>query len=200
MRADVPSRWHRLAPAPSRFICGDPRSPADLLSRAKRDVAGHGVDRSDCGSTAVARRESAPRVRAWRAAAERKSIISAVRAPCTRRLARTRARPSAVRAPVLLPPCRRQRPLAMAGWRQAQPARVCAPQRGAARKSPEEVPWRSLPRLRADKRFGSSGSSAEGFGGQARLAWAAGGGLCGPLGAAVPLGLAAPLAWPRAVP
>ena len=42
-----------------------------------------------------------------------------------------RARPAAVRAPVLLPPWKRQRPLAMVGWRQQPAARVFAPQRGA---------------------------------------------------------------------
>jgi len=52
----------------------------------------------------------------------------------------------AVRGPVLLPPCSRQRPLAIAGWRQGWPARVQAPQRGAARKSPGGLPWRSQPR------------------------------------------------------
>src|SRR5882672_2300205 len=89
-------------------------------------------------------------------------MISAVRAPWTRRLARTRARPVSVRAPVLLPPCMRQRPLAIAGWRQGQAARVWAQQRGAARKSPEGLPWRRVPRLRAEGRSG----------GRARLAGA----------------------------
>jgi hypothetical protein len=35
-----------------------------------------------------------------------------------------------LRGPVLRPPCIRQRPLAIAGWRQQPPARVRAPQRG----------------------------------------------------------------------
>ncbi|HZF34486.1 MAG TPA: hypothetical protein VE914_11845 [Candidatus Angelobacter sp.] len=50
-----------------------------------------------------------------------------------RRARAQRARPAAVRAPVLFPPWKRQRPLRMAGCRQEQspPARVFAPQRGA---------------------------------------------------------------------
>src|SRR5262249_51444386 len=57
-----------------------------------------------------------------------------------------RARPSAVRGPVLRPPCSRQRPFRIAGCRQAPPQRVRAPQRGAARKSPGRAPFRSRPR------------------------------------------------------
>jgi len=34
----------------------------------------------------------------------------------------------------------------MAGWRQALPQRVRAPQRGAARKSPQRLPFFSRPR------------------------------------------------------
>ena len=41
-----------------------------------------------------------------------------------------RASPAAVRGPVELPPCIRQRPFGMAGDRQAVPARVVAPHRG----------------------------------------------------------------------
>jgi hypothetical protein len=126
-------------------------------------VAGHGVGRSDW-RLARAWRMSAPSLRLLRAAADLRSMISAVRWPWTRLAVRQRTRPAAVRAPVLLPPCRRQRPFAMAGWRQAQPARVRAPQRGAARKSPEGLPWRRRPRLRAEA---PSGLSAEGFGPQA---------------------------------
>jgi hypothetical protein len=37
------------------------------------------------------------------------------------------------RDPAGVPPWKRQRPFAMAGWRQAQPARVRAPQWGAAK-------------------------------------------------------------------
>jgi hypothetical protein len=33
----------------------------------------------------------------------------------------------------------------MAGWRQAVPARVPAPQRATAERSPEGLPWRSCP-------------------------------------------------------
>jgi hypothetical protein len=36
-----------------------------------------------------------------------------------------------MRAPVLLPPWKRQRPFRMAGWAQQPPTRVFAPQRGA---------------------------------------------------------------------
>src|SRR5262245_28982387 len=67
------------------------------------------------------------------AAAERRPMTAAVRRPWTRQALRARRCPSAVRAPVLLPPCRRQRPFFMAGWRQAEPARVVAPKRGPAR-------------------------------------------------------------------
>jgi len=63
-----------------------------------------------------------------------------------RRAAAQRARPSAVRGPVLSPPCIRQRPFFMAGWRQDSPERVWAPQRRAARKSPSVAPFRSRPR------------------------------------------------------
>src|SRR5512145_2918523 len=63
-----------------------------------------------------------------------------------RRARAQRARPSVVRGPVLRPPWRRQRPLRMAGCRQQPPARVWAPQRGAARKSPGVAPLRRRPR------------------------------------------------------
>lgn len=57
-----------------------------------------------------------------------------------------RARPSSVRGPVLLPPCRRQRPLRMAGARQGQPVRrVRAPHRGARLGFPRGLPLRSGP-------------------------------------------------------
>src|SRR5439155_7327308 len=69
------------------------------------------------------------------------------------------ARPAAVRGPVLLPPWRRQRTLAMAGWRHAPPSRVRAPQRGAAAKSPDGLPWRSRPR------YGEAGWANSGLGG-----------------------------------
>src|SRR5262245_48898170 len=39
----------------------------------------------------------------------------------------------------------RQRPLAMAGWREAPAERVRAPHRGAARKSPGRAPFLSRP-------------------------------------------------------
>jgi hypothetical protein len=71
-------------------------------------------------------------MRLLRAAAERSSTISAVRAPWIRLTWLQRARPSGVRGPVLLPPWNRQRPFFMAGWRQTCPARALAPQRGAA--------------------------------------------------------------------
>jgi len=50
--------------------------------------------------------------------------------PCFQRARGDRAKPSAVRGPVLSPPCIRQRPFLIAGWRQQPPARVRAPQRG----------------------------------------------------------------------
>ena len=67
--------------------------------------------------------------------------IPAERAPWVRRVRRERARPAGVRGPVLRPPWRRQRPFFMAGWRHAPPQRMRAPQRGAARKSPERLPF-----------------------------------------------------------
>lgn len=48
------------------------------------------------------------------------------------RAARSRWRPSLVLGPVLLPPWQRHRPLIMAGARHGSPARLRAPQRGAA--------------------------------------------------------------------
>jgi hypothetical protein len=54
--------------------------------------------------------------------------------------------PSGVFAPVLSPPCSRQRPFAIAGHRQGAPRRVLAPQRAALAKSPEGLPFRNLPR------------------------------------------------------
>jgi len=79
-------------------------------------------------------------------AAPRNAAISAERAPCRQPARRLQARPSAVRGPVLAPPCIRQRPFGIAGPRQAPPARVRAPQRGAARKSPGGLPFFSRPR------------------------------------------------------
>ena len=58
--------------------------------------------------------------------------ISAVRIPCVVRAARIRANPSAVRGPVLSPPCRRHRPFFIAGDRHGVPALVCAPHLGEA--------------------------------------------------------------------
>jgi hypothetical protein len=47
---------------------------------------------------------------------------------------------------VLLPPCKRQRPFAIAGALQLVPALVRPPQRDAVVKSPGGLPWRSQPR------------------------------------------------------
>ena len=56
------------------------------------------------------------------------------------------ARPSAVRGPVLFPPCDRHRPFAIAGARQAHPVgRAFAPQRGASWGFPRGLPLRSGP-------------------------------------------------------
>jgi hypothetical protein len=66
--------------------------------------------------------------------------------PCFHRARRLRARPVAVRGPVLVPPCIRQRPFAMAGPRQAVCLRVLAPQRGAFEGSPGGLPFLSHPR------------------------------------------------------
>jgi hypothetical protein len=56
------------------------------------------------------------------------------------------ARPSAVRGPVLFPPCDRHRPFAIAGAWQAQPVvRAFAPQRGARLGLPRGLPLRSGP-------------------------------------------------------
>ena len=56
-----------------------------------------------------------------------------------------RARPSSVVGPRHLPPCMRQRPFFMAGLLHGEPARVLAPQRGAALGSPRWLPLRSGP-------------------------------------------------------
>ena len=93
-------------------------------------------------------------------AAQRKALTSAEQTPCFQRARRLRANPSGVRGPVLRPPCRRQRPLGMAGWRHSPPQRVWAPQRGAARKSPGRLPFFSRPR-RAGGRLGRAADEFE---------------------------------------
>ena len=55
---------------------------------------------------------------------------SAEYSPCFVLARRIRSKPSAVRGPVLLPPCSLQRPLAIAGDSHGFPLRVFAPQRG----------------------------------------------------------------------
>src|SRR5262249_19410584 len=87
--------------------------------------------------------------RSWAPAARLRAVTSAERGPGFQLARRLRARPAAVRGPVLRPPWRRQRPLHMAGWRHSLLQRVRAPQRGTARKSPEGLPFFSRPR-RAD--------------------------------------------------
>ncbi len=72
-----------------------------------------------------------PRARMNRQVA-RNRRAAGVYSPCFVRAFATRARPSAVLGPVLLPPCMRQRPFCMAGPLHGQPCRVFAPQRGAA--------------------------------------------------------------------
>src|ERR1700722_5126601 len=54
--------------------------------------------------------------------------------------------PAALRGPVLLPPCSRQRPFAMARALQSVPRRVLAPQYGAREKSPVRLPFLRRPR------------------------------------------------------
>jgi hypothetical protein len=67
--------------------------------------------------------------------------------PCFQLARLERASPSAVRGPVLAPPCRRHRRLSrMAGQRHGVPFRVLAPHRGAALKSPGGLPFFSHPR------------------------------------------------------
>jgi len=75
-----------------------------------------------CSRALRAKRRSA-------ASARLSSIISAVCSPVRVRAARSRAKPSAVRGPVLAPPCIRQRPLGMEGARHGVPLRVRAPQK-----------------------------------------------------------------------
>ena len=89
--------------------------------------------------------------RDWSLASRRRARTWAERAPCFQRARRLRASPAGVRGPVLRPPCIRQRPFGMAGWRQEPPQRVWAPHRGAARKSPERLPFFRLPRRSAGK-------------------------------------------------
>ena len=57
-----------------------------------------------------------------------------------------RAIPSGVLGPVLRPPCSRQRPFGIAGHMQGVPRRFLAPQRAAFEKSPEGLPFLSIPR------------------------------------------------------
>ena len=58
--------------------------------------------------------------------------ISAVRRPCVVRAFRMRSNPSAVRGPVLAPPCILHFPQAIAGALQGMPVLVRAPHRGEA--------------------------------------------------------------------
>jgi hypothetical protein len=66
--------------------------------------------------------------RAWLRAA----LASAEKWPCFQLARRLRASPSAVRGPVLRPPCMRQRPFFIAGEAQVLPSRRFAPHLGAA--------------------------------------------------------------------
>ena len=59
---------------------------------------------------------------------------------------RLRSSPTAVLGPVLLPPCIRQRPLAIAGPHHFVPLCGRAPHRRAARKSPDGFPFFKVPR------------------------------------------------------
>src|SRR5258708_7505915 len=56
-----------------------------------------------------------------------------------------RASPSAVRGPVLVPPCMRHRPFRIAGDLHRPPARVFAPHRAAVVGSPGGLPFLSQP-------------------------------------------------------
>ena len=87
--------------------------------------------------------------------------IAAVRCPWMVRAAAIRARPSA-EGPVLAPPCMRQRPFFIAGARQGQPARVLAPQRGAAFGLPLGLPLRSVLAGWGDAASGCKGICAHG--------------------------------------
>jgi len=122
-------------------------------------AAGRGAPSSREKGRRFAAPMSPSRRRRQARAAPRNAAISAERAPCRQPARRLRARPSAVRGPVLAPPCIRQRPLRMAGPRQAPPARVCAPQRGAARKSPDGLPLLSRPRRSGGNERAPSGSA-----------------------------------------
>jgi len=68
------------------------------------------------------------------------------RRPCLVTACRMRSIPAAVLGPVLRPPCSLQRPFGIAGHLQELPRRFIAPHRGALEKSPEELPFLSLPR------------------------------------------------------
>lgn len=57
-----------------------------------------------------------------------------------------RSIPSAVLGPVLSPPWSLHRPFAIAGHRQGDPSRFLAPQRAPFEKSPEGLPFLSIPR------------------------------------------------------
>ena len=72
--------------------------------------------------------------RIWRAIFEdscRSAYVSLDRKPCFQLAKPQRSRPSEVRGPVLLPPCIRQRPLAIAGAWHGRSRRVTAPHRSA---------------------------------------------------------------------
>jgi hypothetical protein len=71
--------------------------------------------------------------------------------PCFQRACLDRSSPSAVRGPVLAPPCMRHLPLAIAGERHAVPRRVLAPHLGAEFGSPTGLPFFS--------RLGRSGAA-----------------------------------------
>jgi hypothetical protein len=101
-----------------------------------------------CGNSRVAVHISpirATTVRACRRSARAVAQAAPYR-PCVVFAAIIRAMPSAVRGPVHLPPCIRQRPFLIAGARHGHPVvRARAPQRGAAFGLPRRLPFRSCP-------------------------------------------------------
>jgi hypothetical protein len=137
-------RW-TPCPAETGFTAETPRG------RARQEPEGRVCAKTErwtpCPAGKAARRARRERVRrVCRRPARMRARTPAERAPCFQRARRERVRPAGVRGPVLRPPWRRQRPLAMAGWRQSPPQRVRARQRAAARKSPERLPFFSRPR------------------------------------------------------
>ena len=112
----------KLTTAPATPTPARSRAPGRMHLRRRAGPLG------DHYSAATIRRTS----RIAAAASLRCPIAAAENAPCFQFARLLRSSPSAVRGPVLAPPCIRHRPLAIAGARQGSPVLPLAAHRGAA--------------------------------------------------------------------